>query len=56
MLVHAGLNQVEISWPMPVWSHEKQKAQVADCLEAGELVEITPMFGFIHSFQVSAAQ
>ena len=56
MLVHAGLNQVEIGWPMPVWSHEKQKAHVADRLEAGELVEITPMFGLIHSFRVSAAQ
>jgi hypothetical protein len=55
-LVHSGINHVEISWPMPVWSHEKQKEHVADCLEAGELVEITPMFGFIHSFQVSTNQ
>ena len=53
-LVHPGLNQVEISWPMPVWSDEKQKERVADCLEAGELVEIIPMFGLIHSFRVSA--
>jgi hypothetical protein len=52
-LVHRGLNQVEISWPLPVWSHEKRREQVADCLEAGELVEITPMFGLIHSFRVS---
>jgi len=52
-LVHAGLNQVEISWPMPVWSGEKQRAHVADCLEAGELVEVTPMFGLVHSFRVS---
>ena len=54
-LVHPGLNQVEIRWPMPVWSHEKQKEYVADCLEAGELVEITPMFGLIHSLRVSSS-
>lgn len=52
-LVHPGVNQVEIGWPMPVWSDEKQKERVANCLEAGELVEITPMFGLIHSFRVS---
>jgi hypothetical protein len=51
-LVHPGLNQVEIGWPMPVWSDEKQE-HVADCLETGEVVEITPMFGLIHSFRVS---
>jgi hypothetical protein len=51
-LVHPGFNQVEIGWPMPVWSHEEQREHVADCLEAGELVEITPMFGLIHSFRV----
>src|ERR1051325_1434658 len=53
-LVHAGVNQVEIHWPMPAWSDEQQKAHVADCLEAGEVFEITPMFGLIHSFRVSA--
>ena len=53
-LVHSGLNQVEISWPMPVWSGEKQRARVIDCFEAGEMVEITPMFGFVHSLRVSA--
>ena len=53
-LVHPGLNEVEIGWPMPVWSHEKQREHVADCLEAGELREIIPMFGLIHSFRVSA--
>lgn len=52
-LVHPGLNQVEIGWPMPVWSDEKQRERVAECLEAGEVVEITPMFGLIHSFRVS---
>lgn len=52
-LVHPGPNQVEIGWPMPVWSGEKQRARVADCLEAGEVVEITPMFGLVHSFRVS---
>jgi len=55
-LVHRGLNQVEIDWPMPVWSHEKWKERVADCLEAGEMIEITPMFGLIHSFRVSTDQ
>jgi hypothetical protein len=52
-LVQPGPNQVEINWPMPVWSGEKQRARVADCLEAGEMVEITPMFGLVHSFHVS---
>ena len=51
-LVHPGLNRVEIDWPMPVWSHQKQRERVAECLEAGEAVEITPMFGLIHSFRV----
>jgi hypothetical protein len=53
-LVHPGVNEVEIDWPMPAWSVERQKEHVADCLEAGQLVEITPMFGLIHSFRVSA--
>ena len=52
-LVHSGVNQVEIDWPMPVWSDEKQKEHVADCLEAGNLTEITPLFGLIHSFRVT---
>lgn len=52
-LVHPGLNQVEIDWPMPVWSDEKQKERVAECLEAGEVVEVTPMFGLIHTFRVT---
>lgn len=52
-LVQAGINQVEIGWPMPVWSDEKQKELVADCLEAGEVIEITPMFGLIHSLRAS---
>ena len=52
-LAHPGLNQVEISWPLPVWSHEKWRERVADSLEAGELIEIIPMFGLIHSFRVS---
>jgi hypothetical protein len=52
-LVHSGLNQVEISWPMALWSGEKQRARVADCFEAGEMVEITPMFGLVHSLRVS---
>src|SRR5215213_6916813 len=46
--------QVEIGWPMPVWSDKKQREHVAECLEAGEVVEITPMFGLIHSFRVLA--
>jgi hypothetical protein len=55
-LVHRGLNQVEIGWPMPVWSNEEQVERVADCLEAGEVAEITPVFGLIHSFRVSTEQ
>jgi hypothetical protein len=52
-LVRPGVNQVEVGWPMPEWSDEQQKEHVADCLEAGERVEITPMFGLIHSFRVT---
>jgi hypothetical protein len=55
-LVNPGVNQVEIDWPMPVWSDEKQRERVADALEAGQLIEITPMFGLIHSFRVSTEQ
>jgi hypothetical protein len=55
-LVHAGVNQVEIDWPMPVWSGEQQRERVADSLEAGEMVEITPMFGLIHSFRVATEE
>jgi len=55
-LVHSGLNQVELSWPMPLWSGEKQRARVADRLEAGELVEITPIFGLVHSLRVSRSE
>ena len=51
-LVHPGFNQVEIVWPLPVWSGEKEREHVADCLEAGQPVEITPLFGLIHSFRV----
>ena len=52
-LLRLGLNQVEICWPMMVWLREKQREHIADCLEAGAPVEITPMFGLIHSFRVS---
>jgi hypothetical protein len=51
-LVRAGLNQIEIHWPMSAWSGEKHKEHVAESLEAGEVVEITPMFGLIHSLRV----
>jgi len=52
-LLHSGLNQVEICWPMTVWSREKQREHIAERLEAGEPVEVTPIFGLIHSFRVS---
>jgi len=52
-LVHHGFNQVEIEWPMPVWSEQEQRERTVDCLEAGQPVEITPMFGLIHSLRVS---
>jgi hypothetical protein len=55
-LVHPGVNQVEIGWPIPVWSVEKEKERIADRLEAGEVGEITPMFGLIHSFRVFTEQ
>lgn len=51
-LVRAGLNQIEIHWPMSAWSGETHKEHVAECLEAGDTVEISPMFGLIHSFRV----
>jgi len=55
-LVHSGLNQVELSWPMPLWSGEQQRERVADCLESDELVEVTPVFGLVHSFRVSRSE
>ena len=55
-LLRPGLNEVEISWPMTAWSHEKQRAHIAECLEAGTSAEITPIFGQIHSFRVSPEQ
>lgn len=52
-LLCLGVNQVEICWPMTVWSGGKQKEHIAERLEAGEPAEITPIFGLIHSFRVS---
>ena len=52
-LLCLGVNQVEICWPMTVWSGGKQKEHIAERLEAGESAEITPIFGLIHSFRVS---
>lgn len=52
-LLRLGLNQVEICWPRTVWLRDKQREHIAEYLEAGEPVEITPMFGLIHSFRVS---
>jgi hypothetical protein len=51
-LVHPYVNHAEIGWPMPLWSNEERE-HVAECLETGEVVEVTPMFGLIHSFRVS---
>ena len=55
-LVHRGLNQIEIGWPMSAWSGEKHREHVAERLEVGEAVEVTPMFGLIHSFRVCQEQ
>jgi hypothetical protein len=55
-LARHGLNEVEIRWPMSAWSGEKHREHIAECLEVGEAVEITPMFGLIHSFRVSPEQ
>jgi hypothetical protein len=52
-MLHSGLNEVEICWPMATWSHDKRTEHVADSFEAGESVEITPIFGLIHTFRVS---
>jgi len=52
-LLCLGINQVEIRWPMTVWSGRKKKDQIAERLEAGEPAEIIPIFGLIHSFRVS---
>lgn len=52
-LLCSGINQVEIRWPMTVWSGRKKKDQIAERLEAGEPAEIIPIFGLIHSFRVS---
>ena len=54
-LLHAGLNEVEICWPMTAWSREKQREHIAESLEAGEPAEVTPIFGLIHSLRVSAS-
>jgi len=51
-LVRAGLNQLEIRWPMSAWSGDQHAERVAELVEVGEAVEVTPMFGFIHSFRV----
>ena len=51
-LLRLGLNEVEIYWPMTVWSHEEQKEHIAECLEVGETMEITPIFGLVHAFRV----
>lgn len=55
-LLRLGLNEVEICWPMTDWSREKQREHIAECLEAGTSAEITPIFGFVHSFRVSPEQ
>jgi hypothetical protein len=52
-MLHPGFNQIEIQWPMPVWSGKEWRTQVIERLEAGRVVEITPVFGLIHSFRVS---
>jgi hypothetical protein len=52
-MLHSGLNEVEICWPMATWSHDKRREHVADSFEAGESAEITPIFGLIHTFRVS---
>ena len=51
-LLRLGLNEVEICWPMTIWSHEEQREHIADHLVAGEPMEITPIFGLIHAFRV----
>lgn len=55
-LLRSGLNEVEIAWPMTVWSPEKQRDHIAECLKAGVPTDITPIFGFIHSFHISSEQ
>jgi len=52
-MLHPGFNQIEIQWPMPVWSGKEWRMHVVERLEAGRAVEITPIFGLIHSFRVS---
>jgi hypothetical protein len=52
-LLRRGLNEVEVRWPLTAWSREMQQEHIAECLEAGELAEITPIFGLIHSFRIS---
>jgi hypothetical protein len=54
-LVRTGVNQIEIGWPMTAWSGEKHRRLVAERFEVANRVEVTPMFGLIHSFDVSAA-
>ena len=55
-LLRLGLNEVEICWPMTAWSREQEREHIAECLEAGEPAEITPIFGLINSFRVTPEQ
>ena len=55
-LLRAGLNELEIYWPMTAWSRDQQREHIAGSLEAGEPAEITPIFGLIHSFRIFASQ
>lgn len=50
-VIRSGLNSIEIGWPLPEWSDAEWRDQAARRLEAGELPEIVPVFGEIHSFQ-----
>lgn len=52
-MLRPGLNEVEIRWPMAEWSHDQQREYVAECFDAGQPVEVTPIFGFIHAFRVA---
>jgi len=49
--LRAGINLVEIRWPLGDWSLSQWVDSVADRLVEGQTADVTPIFGEIHSFR-----
>ena len=52
MLV-SGINIVEIHWPAPDWDFAAWKNQIAEGLENAGAVDVSPIYGEIHTFQAA---